>query len=664
MDKHLDINNLRELVVFLLIASVIAVPAFLGGGEDAYGQAIMMILLFPLTFFSFRLNGETGIHYPLIFPFGIFLLTAAASLIWSPSFYNSLLEIMLWISYFFIFFAACQYHSTFLKIRRFTHFIILLAVILSLIGLYFYVLSENYAALRLTSTFDWHNAFGGFLIMVLPLALLLFLFAKTKKLMYAYGLSLAITSLALVFTFSRGSWLSFFISLIPLSYFFRSLLSLSVVFRLAILIMAVTFFAIPIHSFKKQQILINNAGNASLNNANNTSQGNIEENSVTARLYYFAGAYEIFKNYPLLGTGFNTFSSFHRQYQKDIRFYSSDPHNFYLKILSELGITGLAVLLWLIGTIFYYLYSLHGFFHSASREHLAFLIYPAGLTGGIIAALTHNGIDVDWSFSANPIIFWILTGIILSSAKLLGNQTEEPKNPPSYFLKLVVLTTAFVILVSGVFIFFANKKFQEAIFFQNSGRAYEAEKLYRTSIRYNPIEPNYRLYLGYLNMVIGEKSENKDEWYEKAKKEFSQSIRYDSRNFQAHTLLAKILLSQNDFSGAENELKKSVSISPKENLDPFLLLSSIYYQQKKFDKIISLLIPVLSNYSPELFKSQLWSSSNPALVKKNVAELYVILGKTYQTINDGQNSTKSFQEALKYEPENWEAKNTLNSLLK
>ncbi len=200
---------------------------------------------------------------------------------------------------------------------------------------------NNAPVFRCGGTFAHPNIFGGFLFFSLLITYYLFCTEKKRLLLAA---CLLIQSIALLFSFSRAaifayllaSFIWFAIALFhtfsfqkPLDSQGKSVIALTLTIFSITLLSSIIFYP---------QI----ASRGGMVNYTATTSGPDKE-----RIVYQKMAWEMFKDHPILGVGFNNFQLFSPSYAPKSYPFSlhSKVHNSYLLILSEMGICGLAAFL-------------------------------------------------------------------------------------------------------------------------------------------------------------------------------------------------------------------------------------------------------------------------------------------------------------------------------
>jgi len=242
---------------------------------------------------------------------------------------------------------------------------------------------------RVKGTLSHWNKLGSMLGMIIPLTVAV-IFYSEKKLRYI--LAVILMSVCLCFTFTRGGWMAagFAVVLIALLKEKKLFYILGIVFILLLV-------------FKPSRNRI------------------IDTFSITEgdyrRILMWKTSLRMIKDRPFLGQGPNTFQElFYREYLTEETkpiFYNeehgySHPHNVYLGITADMGITGFLAFMALLVYLFYM--TARTF---STTTDVFFRTISLGILGSL-SALAVNGL-VDYTFSAEPVyLFWFLAGIIFS----------------------------------------------------------------------------------------------------------------------------------------------------------------------------------------------------------------------------------------------------------
>lgn len=240
----------------------------------------------------------------------------------------------------------------------------------------------------LTSSFVHYNSFGGYLVVVLSLSLsLLIRDSILKPKSFVLLLFSAIATVAILLTFSRGSWLSF-----AASFIFLFILGDRNSWRLAPLFFAivVVIFLFPIIS--DRILLIFGYG------------------ADKDRFLYWTAAFKMISAHPLLGVGLGTFMANTQGYLHGGFFYEAYAHNCYLQIWAESGILSLISFALFINAIV--VLGIRSFLDS--RDFLML-----GLLCGVIGFLVHSFFDINLYSLQLAFLFWTWIGMIVARLHII-----------------------------------------------------------------------------------------------------------------------------------------------------------------------------------------------------------------------------------------------------
>lgn len=245
-----------------------------------------------------------------------------------------------------------------------------------------------------TSSFAHYNDFGGYLVVVLSLVSALLL-AKNYSRLKINGLSvLAILStVAIIFTFSRGSWLAMFISFI-----FMAILSGKNLKRLVpVFLIIIILFLFPM--FHERLFFTFKSGGDS------------------DRFRYWLAAWKMINEHPFFGMGVGTFMANFSKFLPNTNI--SYAHNCYLQIWAETGIFALFSFMGFIVSFVYF--GIKRFI--VSKDFVLF-----GLLSGAVGFLLHSFFETNLYSLRLAVLFWAWVGLIFARLRVVDNQ-------PSLYLK-------------------------------------------------------------------------------------------------------------------------------------------------------------------------------------------------------------------------------------
>lgn len=234
----------------------------------------------------------------------------------------------------------------------------------------------GFAAIR--STFNHSNDFAVFLAAMFFI-LCGFMMREKKKIIISVLLGLSgFLIINLWFTYSRGGWLAFFLTL--LLYAVLSDRRVRLVSLLFFIFMAAGLIFLPV---ARERILIT-----------------FKPGGDMSRIALWTGAFSMFSSSPIIGTGIGLFMDRLPEYSDHVGQYA---HNSYLQILAETGLLGLGSFLWFLWALI-----------SASWVKLKETKDPI-LTGVLLAAavfLIHSFFDTHFYSLRLSMFFWMLAGML------------------------------------------------------------------------------------------------------------------------------------------------------------------------------------------------------------------------------------------------------------
>jgi O-antigen ligase len=271
------------------------------------------------------------------------------------------------------------------------------------------ILHLDMEASAVTGTFINRNYFAGYLLMVIPLSFGYFFSRVTfqreqfmgwrhrlssldgKTILIAFGVILMI--LGLVFSASRMGIVSLLLSFSLISIFFRESQKRQkfskttlLVFSLAILwALWIGLDAVISRFFTSSE-------------------------SFKDRWMVWVNTFQIFKDFPILGSGLGTFVHIFPMYRSfHIRGFHTHAENDFLQLLSEVGLIGIILLLLVFGFLFFRAVSGIRSFHSRSSEKY---IGIGGLVG-ILALMFHSLVERNIQIPANAFLYTFIFALVL-----------------------------------------------------------------------------------------------------------------------------------------------------------------------------------------------------------------------------------------------------------
>lgn len=255
---------------------------------------------------------------------------------------------------------------------------------------------------RINGTWLSFNDFSWYLGLILPIALSM-LFSGIK-LIYKLicGLTFFLGCGSLMWTNSRGGWISFAIAAIFVALcVFRNIKGKVGLIKTFAWIIAVFIFISPIYPRLAAKFYDRFGGS--------------DAGAAESRLPQYEVAYKIIKENPIIGIGINNYTKIMGKYdvtEDGLESITRHPvHNIFLHIAAEIGIFGITVFLWLISSIL-----IEGIKYIVSNQD--FIAYTViGMIAGIIAFLVHGLVDTASLGNKLYMFIWFFAAIIFAVNK-------------------------------------------------------------------------------------------------------------------------------------------------------------------------------------------------------------------------------------------------------
>lgn len=241
----------------------------------------------------------------------------------------------------------------------------------------------------------------GFLLNVcLMIAVPQLIISKSKR--YKVFLIFCICSMLVVLinTMSRSAWVGGFVGIACCSFYSKRIAK---VFFITCLVVFVLFVALAPDAL--QQVVFERFKGI---------VNPMQTQSITGRESVWNAGVKMFKERPLIGVGIGSFAALANQYGSVLLI---SPHNIYLFFLSEFGLIGLSMFLFLIFTIITSM--IKGFKYISNSVNKFVLV---GLFVGLIIYFT-EGLVVSYQFLEMEI--WALLGLAMAALKIFTSEKEK-----------------------------------------------------------------------------------------------------------------------------------------------------------------------------------------------------------------------------------------------
>jgi len=573
LDKVIE-YGVYVLVIFLPLFFIRPIYQLFTISKTTFAE-ILILSLFILWLFKINLEKRWVIRKtPIIFPLLFYFLLITISLLWAVNPFQSLDYILYLFICILLFLTVKENLTSMETIKRIISFSLIGGALVAFIGICQYFTEFNWIpqVAPPSSTFGNRNMAAQYLIMVIPLSFAAWGVSQNsfKKALYILCLFMMIFYLTL--TTTRGAWLGlvggFFFGVAtfffarrrnfykrPLMERKNIILPLSIIITTVILILCFSFSRImTTEKMKIDQNLLNKI----------KSIAQMRRDTVKARIVNWENTWEMAKDHFFFGVGIENYKIHYPRYSHKIERSlhmsleggEKRTHNDYLQILSELGIFGLSIYLWMVATFFYMIWHT---LKKSDNNDINFL--ALGISIGLFAFLIHsffsfpNRKPVPMLFS---FLFFGINAILYSEVKKVKPFIIDLKDKRSQYLIKPILVGSFILLL---FVIIWNVRFITADYHYKRFLAYS--ELQKNAFAYQEAEKMINLYpyfykywiaWGAINSKLGK--------YDEAIAINNRALKYDPYRFQLLINQGGNYLYKGQYEKAVAQLHKILEFNP------------------------------------------------------------------------------------------------------
>ena len=338
-----------------------------------------------------HLIAKTPVNKPLLFFWIALLLSTIFSI---DPYYSHAVLLERYLGYILFFFLG----SYLIKDNRRTLFllgaILFSSMVMGIGGLWDHVHNPQ---IRLDSSFGYLISITHFLVIYTPLNCIVFLFIKNKFFKFSALFGLLFLFPSLIFTFSRGAWVSVLGSLLIVSFFKNRKIA-------CCLLIVFILIGLFLPQYLQQR---------AITTVNPLAWGE--------RLPLWKISLKIAADFPVFGAGLGMYEKILALYWKPSvlspRLPHWDVHNNYLQVVSETGIIGLIAFIWIFISFFKHVFVT---FKKMSEDQQVILM---SLTGSVLASLIFAISASNITVGVQPVaMFWFLFGM---ASGLIGLREDK-----------------------------------------------------------------------------------------------------------------------------------------------------------------------------------------------------------------------------------------------
>lgn len=464
-------------------------------------------------------------------------------------------------------------------------------------------------SVRAIGTIGQANGLATFLAALLPIPILIFFTEKNKILKGISGILVFIFTLCLLYTNSRSGLIGLGIGggfLITFLTIYSIKKNEKKVFLTNLLLFTLLIGIIGSVYFTGTKWIDKGTESTHAVNIASSFQQEAVDSTMRSRKYLWKGAIDIWKKYPVLGSGPETFGDqFNLIHTKEANttslwnLYSTKAHNEYLHILATTGILGFISYLSIILVFFVWVFSkvTKQILSETKSIDVISLLSIALASGYIIIMITNI-----WGFSFIPtaLLFFLFPAISINSYNLSSSPKiyTLPITTSAQFQKISYLLIPLFICIIWLIefrIWHADIRYGMG-FTEMSEDLLKAEKDLRWAVSLNPAEANYYAELSLSEAYISTKlpetdSEQINYYKQKSIEDIAKSLKINPGNVYLWRKKAQIyyILSSKDSSAipgiftAMDETIKRAPNNPIYYHDLAVILDEL--QHKKRDAI-------------------------------------------------------------------------------
>lgn len=487
---------------------------------------------------------------------------------------------------------------------------------------------------RIFSSFGQPNWMAAWLAAVIPISLVLFIKTQNKKISIAYLSLSAVIFITLLFTKSRSGLLglltaltSFWGLLIIIQLKNKSIIRQFVVST--IIFIALAFIIGTPWTPNISEII---KKSSSSNIIQNTPVGPALEvggtSSVEIRKIVWQGALDVWKNYPLFGSGVETFAFSYYQFRpvshnlvSEWDFLYNKAHNEYLNFMATTGTVGIVsyVVLVIITCLLFLkqiiLKNISGRWFIDTKntlEESENKFFHIALLSGYLSILVTNF----FGFSVVPVnlLFYLFPAMsfVLQTDDSTIEDKKAKEQKPSNFQKAAIVAISFIaiiLLYSTVRYWYADILYTKADILAREGKLIDSVQSISSAIKLSPYEAIYYDELGsrFADIALvyaNQKDENNAKRFsEKAFEEIAKAEDLSPNNLNILRNKARVAIKLSDINpvyilDAKKALEKGIQMAPTE-AKLYYNLSLTYYRIGDISKTVDILkktIELKANY--------------------------------------------------------------------
>lgn len=390
---------LYAAILYAFVDFVFRKVAILSSFASIWDEVLFILIVVAFVVKSILNNNSKLRISPLDVYIMVFLMTCIFLLLKNSSNMRIAIEgFRVYAEYALWFFIGLNLLKSISQFKKFISAYIFMIFLISLYGIYQYIIGveipqswidssyETYIRTRVYSIIGSPNVLGSLLAMSIPFVLPFVLHEKTIPKRVYYSMVLISMIVCLGFTFSRGAWFAFLVSMLLYGFF---------VDKRVLGLLFATVACVPVFAPSILMRVLYMLSNKYT-----------ESSARAGRIARWTKSFEILKENLLFGVGFGRFGGAVAKRNIAGSFYVD---NFYLKSAVEMGIIGVAIMILVFAMGL--LLSARVLKHLKSKE---LKMIGTGILIGLATTLIHNTVENIFEVPMMTTYFWLFLGFLFA----------------------------------------------------------------------------------------------------------------------------------------------------------------------------------------------------------------------------------------------------------
>jgi hypothetical protein len=287
------------------------------------------------------------------------------------------------------------------------------------------------------------------------------------------------------------------------------------------------------------------------------------ENPIILRLITYRTALDIFRDFPVTGVGLGNYGTHNPRYQTSPRLVTQFAHNTPLQLLSEAGVSLIAVFVCVgVAGIRWKSSQNQILGHSLSGDPLYL-----GMMGSLIAWLVHNGLDIDFYFPSLGALGFLVLGLFWDypSRESEEEQEETHSSPIAQVLIISIKVALGVALLTGMRFYLSRSLIDLARLSASSSDLADANRYGRWAVKIRPKDAAGVLFQGKLEtQLLKQQGRPTAELLQTLSHFLEEAVRLDPYNAEFHFELSRVYKGMGNDKLSDENRARAVALFPSD----------------------------------------------------------------------------------------------------